>query len=363
MKGSPRLGITAGLLLAGGAVLAAGPRGFEAQFSPVAVGEAPVAEALVAAPPPATEPAPASAPPPEPVIVYDAAEVEEGERALAALLGEPEETPPAGPAAEVAPAVVPAAAAVEPAADHVATPTGAAETPAPAAADPGAGEAPSVAAPAEAAAPTDEAAGSAVEPPVAVADTEPVVPRDTVADPVAEALPADAPAEVYIDPVAEAEAQRLREEKRAARRALQGPYVGAGGGSDNVSLIGVDDGNAPGLLAGFRYDRMLAVELALSRSEYAVPGSGFADCRLDASSSGLYLAARSEESLYLKARAGLISQAVESAGSCAPFSGSDAGFSFGAGFGVRLGEAAIEFEYTQVDKEIYRLGWSVLLNF
>lgn len=333
MKGSPRLGIAAGLLLAGGAVLAAEPRGFQAQFSPVAVGEAPVAE-----PPPASSPAPAAAPPPEAVIVYDAAEVEEGERALAALLGESAEAPAEGPAAPAAPA--------EPA------PAAAALMPLPA--DPAAGEVPSPVAAGEATAPTDSAPAEA--PAALTADV-------AGPEPLAESLATDAPAEVYIDPVAEAEAQRLRDEKRAARRAQQGPYVGAGGGSDHVSLIGVDDGNAPALLAGFRYNRMLAVEVALARPEYAVPGSGFADCRLDASSSGLYAAARSEENLYLKARAGVVSLAMESGGSCAPFSGSDTGFSAGLGFGMRLGEAAIEFEYTQVDKEIYRLGWTVLLNF
>jgi len=337
MKGSHRLGIAAGLLLAGSAVLAAEPGGFQAQFSPVAVGDAPVA-------------GPEGAPAPDAAIVYDAAEVEAGERALAALLGEAAETPAETPADAPAapPADTPAPVAAAPAVD-AGTEAPAAVVPPPAT-DAGAGEVFTFAAP-------TEPAAEAADAPATDAPTADAPEADT-------GTPAsEPPPEVFIDPVAEAEAQRLREEKRAARRAQQGPYVGAGGGSDHVSLAGVEDGNAPGLLAGFRYNRMLAVELALARSEYAVPGSGFADCRLDASSTGLYVAARSEESLYLKARAGLVSEAMESTGSCAPFSASDAGFSVGAGVGMRLGEAAIEFEFTQVDKEIYRLGWTVLLNF
>ena len=66
---------------------------------------------------------------------------------------------------------------------------------------------------------------------------------------------------------------------------------------------------------------------------------------------------------FLKGRVGVLTESIESAGGCGGFSSSDTGLSVGVGVGMRIGAAAVEFDYTLVEQDIYRLGWALMLNF
>jgi hypothetical protein len=220
------------------------------------------------------------------------------------------------------------------------------------------------AAPADESATPSVSAGSGIAEATVVESTEPAggegIPAEFQSEAVVPATPE------ISEPVATEETPEAiaeREQQRAERAAHRGPYVGMSGGTDHVALASVRNGTSSGVVAGYRLSEMLAVELAANYGDYRAPGIG-PDCLFDNRFYALYAAARSSGGFYLKGRAGVLSETLEPDATCAgtlPLE--DVVGSVGVGAGVRLGSAALEFEYTLIDEDIYRVGWSLLLNF
>lgn len=142
-----------------------------------------------------------------------------------------------------------------------------------------------------------------------------------------------------------------------------GFYIGLTAGSDKIDAEGVDDASGAGIMAGWRFNKNFALEFAGHASE-ADADDLLTGCVFEVDTAALYLAARSSGQLYAKGRVGVLSETITPRDTCAfAPEETDSGLSAGIGGGVRLGQAALELEYTMVEADVNRLSLSVLYNF
>lgn len=142
-----------------------------------------------------------------------------------------------------------------------------------------------------------------------------------------------------------------------------GFYIGLTAGSDQIDVDGVDDASGGGLMAGWRFNKNIAMEFSGHASDAdadeILPG-----CVLEIDTAALYFAARSSGQLYAKGRVGVLSETVTPRDTCSFVQDEDeSGLSAGFGGGVHLGKAALELEYTVVEADVNRLSLTVLYNF
>lgn len=143
-----------------------------------------------------------------------------------------------------------------------------------------------------------------------------------------------------------------------------GPYVGLNLGQDTVTITGVEGSSAAGLVIGFRIAEIVGVELIANSAEYDIPLGG-PGCSMDSSTIGVFGALRSPGKAYVKGRVGILNEELSSPGGCpgGALTVEDTGLSYGIGGGVRLGNAAIELEYTLIEQDVYRIAGTLLINF
>lgn len=142
-----------------------------------------------------------------------------------------------------------------------------------------------------------------------------------------------------------------------------GFYLGLTAGSDQIDVEGVDDASGGGLLAGWRFNKNLALEFAGHASEANVDDI-LLGCTFEIDTAALYFAGRSSGQFYAKGRIGALKETITPRDACA-FTPevTESGLSAGVGGGIRLGKAAFELEYTMVEADVNRLSLSALYNF
>jgi hypothetical protein len=142
-----------------------------------------------------------------------------------------------------------------------------------------------------------------------------------------------------------------------------GFYLGLTGGKDFISVEGFDDASGGGLMAGWNFNRNVAIEFAGhasdSKGDDLLPG-----CIFEIDTAALYLAGRSDGKFYGKGKIGVLSETIRGRDTCAFVEEeSESGLSFGFGGGLRFGKAAVELEYTLVEADVRRLSVTMLYNF
>lgn len=143
-----------------------------------------------------------------------------------------------------------------------------------------------------------------------------------------------------------------------------GFYLGLTVGSDKISVDGLEDASGAGLLAGWKFNKNIALEFVGNASDSKADGL-LAGCVFEIDTMALYLVGRTEGKFYGKGRIGGLSETITPRDTCVFVDKvSESGLSIGAGGGVHLGNnAAIELEYTLVEADVNRISMSVIYNF
>jgi opacity protein-like surface antigen len=150
--------------------------------------------------------------------------------------------------------------------------------------------------------------------------------------------------------------------------AQQNPiYFGVKLGQMDADVAGFDDATNFGLLFGYTLLRdeigALAIEGEYTRalSEGDVAGGG----EWEVETLAAYAAYRTADTVFLKAKAGLLREEIKVSGVfAAPISGKDSGISFGAGVGYRINrKVGLELEYTVIEDDISFLSLGYFTHF
>lgn len=142
-------------------------------------------------------------------------------------------------------------------------------------------------------------------------------------------------------------------------------YAGLKAGTMDVDASGFKEAGNAALFLGYTLyadaNGRLAFEGEVSRtiSDGDAPGGGW-----DINTLAAYGAYRTAGNVFLKAKAGFLSEDVNVSGTGGSVAGSDSGVSFGAGVGVRMGKkAAFEIEYTVVEDDISFVSLAYFTHF
>lgn len=148
---------------------------------------------------------------------------------------------------------------------------------------------------------------------------------------------------------------------------IGGFYIGAKTGHMSIDVSEVSNDRGDGLFLGYEWnagDNMgIAVEYEYTTTSTNARVAGLRG-NADLDTHALYAAFRFGETLYLKARAGVLREEVDIKIAGMKFSENDTGFSGGFGLGYRFGRNAfVEVEYTIIEKDIDYLSIGAAFKF
>jgi len=143
----------------------------------------------------------------------------------------------------------------------------------------------------------------------------------------------------------------------------EGFYIGLIAGTDKIDVNGLEDASGAGLLAGWNFNKNVALEFAGNAADSKADAL-LAGCVLEIDTMAIYLTGRTDGKFYTKGRIGVLSETITPRDTCVFVQErSESGLSVSAGGGMRLGKAALELEYTLVEADVNRISLSVLYNF
>lgn len=141
-----------------------------------------------------------------------------------------------------------------------------------------------------------------------------------------------------------------------------GFYLGARTGTMSIDLEGAEDPTSSAFVIGYDFGST-ALEIEHNRADFDYRHPEFGDDEpqsLSINTTGVYLAYRTSDYVYLKAKGGLL---FEDIGDGKGTTEKDSGFSAGVGAGIRLGPVSLEADYTLIEADINLLNVGLHFSF
>ncbi|MCP3925429.1 MAG: porin family protein [Desulfobacterales bacterium] len=148
-------------------------------------------------------------------------------------------------------------------------------------------------------------------------------------------------------------------------------YVGAKSGYmviDDIAIASTTNATNGGLLIGYQFESggygNIALEgeftQVISKGDITINGNtGY----WEVETAAIYLAYRTPDTLYFKAKAGMLREDVYISVAGATADGTDTGSSYGFGVGLRAANVMLELEYTLVEVDINYISLGLVFHF